>query len=526
MISAPSLDLGLQLAQEAKKEAALAYAPGFITTYFTDAKGEPIELEEFHLEIIDAITDWDTQRVLLLAPADHGKTTLTRFCLDYLAVRDRNLRMMLVGNNATDAEQALGAIERDLSDPGSPVVKDFGDLKGDLWQTGQFNISGRTIVDKEPTLAAYGTGSNVFGHRSDLVLADDLLNLENAGPFVTPRTRQVVHDWFFEGLLKVAGKEGKVVVIGTVMDKRDLYHELMDPRHGFKVVKMKALIDDATHTVLWPKRNPYEYLAAQRESDYISFMKRYQNEAMDPSTATFDSERLPMCLDRTRRWGEISEDMKKAGFTRVLVTMDPFGGARGKKSSWTGICVGAYDPRQEPPRMLYVLKIYRTQARMEETEAAIAAGDLGALDMMMKEHQDYDATASVIESNAQNKLILESPRLRKFVDGRRTIIAHQTGDNKHDPDIGVNAVAVSMKATLISFPYGDEVARKNVDSFFSEEIVSHPMGRFTDRLMALWFFHLKANEETSHPFKVVYRRFLPTWLRGTGLAPAAMKRAV
>ena len=74
----------------------------------------------------------------------------------------------------------LGAIERDLSDPNSLLVQDFGDLRGDLWQTTQFNIKGRSIVDREPTLAAYGTGSNVFGHRSDLIIADDLLNLDNA----------------------------------------------------------------------------------------------------------------------------------------------------------------------------------------------------------------------------------------------------------------------------------------------------------------------------------------------------------
>ncbi len=364
----------------------------------------------------------------------------------------------------------------------------------------------------------------MFGHRSDLIVADDLLNLDNAGPYVTERTRAGVHEGFFQGLLKVAGNEGKVGVIGTVMDKRDLYHELMDKKHGFKVIHMRALIDDARQVVLWPKRNPYSYLAAQRDSDYISFMKRYQNEALDPATATFDSERLPMCLDRTRGWGEITDEMKQGGFTRVMITLDPFGGSHGKKASWSGICVGAYNPQQEPPRTLYVLKIYRTQNNMEEIPENIAVGHLGALDMVMKEHTDYDAMMTVIEANAQNQLVLASPRLRKFIEGRRTVVPHTTGSNKNDPDVGVNSVATSTAAGLIRFPYGDERSRSEVDDFFSQEVVPHPMGRFTDRLMSIWFFHLKANESSESRYKVVLRKAVPLWLRGAGIPRDQLRR--
>jgi hypothetical protein len=522
-----ALDIAPEIARTAARNACLAYPPLFLTTYFKDSKSQPLTFEDYHLEIIDALTNEDIRRILILVPADHAKTTIARFCMTYKAVKDRNIRMMNIMNNATDAVQNLVAIERELEDPKSDLVNDFGQLKGDTWKTTEFNIAGRTIKDKEPTLAAYGTGSNVFGHRADLIVCDDLLNLENSGPQVTDETRKQLHDWFFQGVLKAAGSEGKVVVIGTVMDFRDLYHELgglndpahkhetswYHPKHKFHVIRMKALIDEETETVLWPARNPYSFLAAERDSDMTAFMKRYQNVAIESALLTFDEERARMCLNRSRNWGEVTKEMQDGGFTTAMVTFDPTSG-RSRKSKWCGLVVGAYNPKQEPPRKFYVLEIFHFRALLEETDENVAKGTLGQADYLIDRAETYEAARIVIEANAAHDYAYNSLRLRKYRDAGHIVEPHYTtAENKYDPDMGVASISAITNALLIDFPYGDVRARREMDDFFAKELLPHPMSDTTDRLMALWFFILKANEYSERRFKVVLKK-LPHWAGG------------
>jgi hypothetical protein len=532
MTIATGIGIGAKVAQSAIRSAALAYPPLFHTRYFSDSKGLPLTFEQFHLDMMEAIDDDTMKRVLILVPADHAKTTIARFSLTRKAVRDRNIRMMNIMNNATDAIQNLVAIERELEDKKSLLYEDFGDLRGDLWQTTQFNIAGRTIKDKEPTLAAYGTGSNVFGHRSDFVLCDDLLNLENSGPQVTDETRRALHDWFFQGVLKVAGADGKVVVIGTVMDFRDLYHELGDlnnpahrgqthwyhPKHGFHVIRMKALIDEEQETVLWPALNPFSFLVAERESDLTAFMKRYQNEAIESAQLTFAEDRARMCLNRSRGWGEITQQMRDEGATRVYVTFDP-SAKRGSKTSYPAVCIGAFNPNAEPPRKFYILELFRHPALLEETAENIALGRLGQTDVLMERYEHYNAAKLVIEENNHGAYVSQTTRFRAWAPGH-IVVPHQTGANKNDPEIGVASMASIANALLFDFPYGDAQSRTAMDDFFAKELLPHPMGQTTDRIMALWFFVLHASASAEPRFKVV-KRMLPRWAQGAGVRPQA-----
>ena len=92
-------------------------------------------------------------------------------------------------------------------------------------------------------------------------------------------------------------------------------------------------------------------------------------------------------------------------------------------------------------------------------------------------------------------------------------------ENKPDPIIGLTSISPIMNALLIDLPYGDGIARQNIDDFFAQELSQHPMSSTTDRLMALWFFILKANEGSEKRYNVVLRRVTPVWARVHGLRP-------
>jgi hypothetical protein len=506
------------IALEAIRETTLAYCPVFISRYFKDEKGDQLTLKEFQLKIIDAVLDPAIKRLLVLLPAGHTKTTLvSRFISTYCMVRNRNIRIMHIMNNSTDAEQNLAAIQRDLLDTKGLLHAEHGPFRGDIWRTSDFHIAGRTIVDKEPTFAAYGTGSNVFGHRSDLIICDDILNLTNSGPQVTDAMRQSVRDWFFQGVMKVLSPEDKIVVVGTVMDFRDLYHELVNnPAHGFKVIHMKAILDEDAKEVLWPERYSYDWLWGEREADPVSFSKRYQNEAIEAAMLTFPRESIDKCRDMRRGWGQITPEMVDSGHTVVIDGFDPTSGQTGR-SKWCGFAAVAFNPTEPHPRELYVLELQHFRAPFDEQ-----------IDFLIEKHLSYKARATVIEFNGAHQYLGQSRRLQEFKESGHVVMGHYTDvKNKPDPTVGLPNMAEIIKATRLHFPYGDEESRRTLAYFFNEEFGKHPMSPTTDGIMALWFCVYVIDKLYGRYNRGVVRKPIPFWARRAGLpTPDPTRRRV
>lgn len=507
----PAYNDALGLRENALKQiirnTTLASPAAFFARYHKDEKGEDVVLKDFHVKLLDVLTNPEIKRALVLLPAGHGKTTVTRGACEYLVAKDPNIRIMHIMNNSTDAEQNLSALEMTLTDERSPLVQEHGPFKGKVWKSTEFHVAGRTIIDKDPTFAAYGTGSNVFGHRADLVICDDILNLDNSGPFVTDRTRQGVHDWFFQGVMKVAAPYGRVIVIGTVMDFRDLYHELMDPKHGFTVLKMQAILDEEKQEVLWPERFTYDWLRQERESDMTSFMKRFQNVALEDALLTFPMKDLTACLDYNRPMGVVTKEMIESGHTVIVNAFDPTSGQT-KGSKWCGFASLAFNPKEADPKKIHVVELGHFRAPFEEQ-----------IDFIIDRHMKYGATASVIEANGAHQYLMQSQRLRAFRESGNRVVPHFTHErNKPDPFVGIPAVAEVIKAHRMTFPFADANARKWIGFAIEHEFGTHPMAETTDILMAVWFAWLWIKNSSPNRMNVVKRK-LPLWARGSGLLP-------
>jgi hypothetical protein len=502
-----AIGVGDQIANSAIRNATLQLPPLFISRYFRDERNRPLKLKQFHVDIINAVLDPEIKKLLIMLPAGHGKTTIiSRMLPTYLMTKDPNLRIMHIMNNATDAEQNLAAIQREMEDQSSLLVREHGPFKGRVWKTTEFHLAARTVVDKDPSFAAYGTGSNVFGHRADLVICDDILNLENSGPNVTDRTRQSVRDWFFQGVTKVAAPFGKVVVVGTAMDFRDLYQELQDPKHGYHVIKLQAIIDDSKQEVLWPERFSWKWLDSERQSDMTAFMKRFQNIALEESLLTFPMIHLEQCRDMNRPSSLITEEMRQAGLTVVINGFDPTSGQT-KASKWCGFAAIAFNPKQPDPKEFKVLELRHFRAPLEEQ-----------VKFLIEKHRQYNARATVIEANGAHQYVMQSTELRTFSASGNAVLPHYTHEkNKPDPFVGIPAIAELVKAHLLRFPFGDEDARKWIGLAFEKEFGMHPMSETTDMMMALWFAWLKARELSARPNRVVLGKPLPKWAWGHGM---------
>jgi len=511
----------------------MEYTPLFITRYFKDERNKALELADFHVDDLAAVeaeidkdpNDPTRMNILLLLPAGHGKTTLFSNKLPIRRItKNPNIRIMHIMNNSTDAEQNLAAIEAQLEDPKSLLVQECGPFKGKVWKATEFHVAGRTINDKDATFAAYGTGSNVFGHRADIVICDDILNLENAGPFASERTRQSTEDWFFQGVMKVTAPYGITIVIGTVMDFRDLYHKIMK-LPNWKVIHRKAVIDDTTKEVLWPKRFSYEWLAREREVDLTSFLKRFQNIALETSMLTFPASDLQAIKNKERGWGQISKKMIDEGATTIVNAFDPTSG-QSSKSKWCGFFSIAFNHKQKEPRPYYVLKVTRFRAPLEVTDEEWAEGKLGQTNFLIDEHTKANARVTVIEANGAHQYLMQSTRLRAFQASGHVIEPHYTSDrNKPDPFVGIPSIAAIVRAHMCEFPYGDDRSRREVDAFFEQEAAQHPMAQTTDRIMAWWFAIMRARSLSGYGRSAV-RRPLPSWVGNHGLGGGFVRKVI
>src|SRR3990167_10517111 len=104
MSVATASSIGIEAVSEVISKATLAYAPLFISRYFKGSKGEDIRLKEFQLQWIEAVLDPSIDKLLLIAPATHAKTTIvSRFITTYLMSCDPNTRIMHLMQKATDA---------------------------------------------------------------------------------------------------------------------------------------------------------------------------------------------------------------------------------------------------------------------------------------------------------------------------------------------------------------------------------------------------------------------------------------
>ena len=185
----------MSLSPEAK-ETLLSDPALFISHYFSHR----IEgLEDFHLRLILNATL--QQRGLILYPAQHGKTTLGSTLLPIWALcREPNIQIGLIGKNEAESTSIMLSIQAELA-TNRALIEDFGDFKpgpddNKPWALQKMSVAQRQSNAKEPTIAAFGSGSRgVLGHRTHWTICDDVITEKNSG---SPEQRASIKQWFMQ----------------------------------------------------------------------------------------------------------------------------------------------------------------------------------------------------------------------------------------------------------------------------------------------------------------------------------------
>ena len=232
------------------RRALSSQSPSFFDTFYCGMRHAPHRenwLQLFEGCVKTAKARERKQKLLLLAPRDHGKTEACVTLAARLICLDRNIKILWICESEGQAKKRIRRVKSILN---SQKVKDdwcsapeqgFGHwiVSGeDKWSDKEVYVN-RTKASVDPTLEAVGSGGSVTGGHFDVIICDDL---EDDSTVYTSAVRRKTRDWFGGTVQPMLLKTGAMVVVGTRKHHDDLYgHMIEDPT--YQVVLDQAFPD-------------------------------------------------------------------------------------------------------------------------------------------------------------------------------------------------------------------------------------------------------------------------------------------
>lgn len=441
------------------------------------------ETPEFHKEMMRMMDDPAIKRLLINLPPYHAKSTVgTLRATLYDIVKDPNSRTAVITKSQNLAKKFIYQITRFLSEPDmyrySPrnLIEDWGPFfDGDARQTTQFlYTAGRTSGDKEPTVEAFGIGSQIYGNRWNTARLDDAFDMQNSR---NPEMVEFYVDWITGEVESRVGKSGKVYIIGTRVGPQDAY-SFLQKLEGYHVVRYPAIIDEAEGITLWQDHFDIDAARLKRASmKPDKWQLLYQNADTLGADASFTLEMLENVRNNGRFLGQY--DPGWAG----VIGLDPAGG--NKQSGYTALTLLAVDLKTGKRYLVDVVNQLQMKAPQLRDQLFTWADQYQG---MVRELR--------VESNGlQSQLVQYNEEiLAKMTSRGIRVVPHITHGGKGqggkwDPEFGIESMAPMFYNRQIDLPYADINARRKVGEL-EEQLLQFPLGQVTDVMMSLWFAEL------------------------------------
>ncbi len=422
----------------------------------------------FHQRLIDIVEDKDHDRISILAPRGHAKSTwLSIIYPIWKIVTNRDIKIIIVSDTGDQAEMFLRAIKDEL-EANERLIFEFGAFyekpksgSPNVWKACDITVS-RPSRAKEPTIVCGGTGKRIVGRRADLIIVDDPLNDENTE---NERQRRKTLRWFRKTLTPILNPEtGRIIVIGTRKHPDDLHAELgANPRYTQRVFRA---IENGEP--LWPQKWPLERLERAREEiGSVVFAQEYQNEPISEETACFRREWIERCRDD------------------AAVLFDSYAGRLPVFTGWDLSLVAD-----------------RTRAEERDTDytvgISIALGDDGTrhvIDIFRERGLSPSQVLEAVTERARRfrpALVTIENNLFQSLYEQQLIAAtdipvagHTTGREKMDVFTGVPSLSVLFENGKYRLPCGDERSRR-LTAALQTELTGLGIETHDDMVMALW----------------------------------------
>jgi len=336
-------------------------ASAFMEYCFVDeSTGMPYKQQWFHDEWHEA---WDKhQRVMVIAPRDHAKTSNVVGRVIWELGRNPNLRTKIVCASDGKAKERLFEIDQHIS--GNDRVREvFPHLEPEPdspWNAHHLVLR-RTARHRDSSVEALGITSTVTGGRADLLVADDVVDRRNALSF--PALREQIKQAWKSDWTNLLEPESRVWYICTLWSPSDLSHELMENR-AYKVFRYD--IDDSFGSI-WPGKWSEASLRTRYEDiGSIEFNRAFRNQAIDTESAAIQPGWFRFAnLRNDERFNKIVESDRAV----FITSYDPAGTPTGNKDQdYTGVCIGAIDRELGN---LYIVDAWHKRMTVKATAEAI-----------------------------------------------------------------------------------------------------------------------------------------------------------
>lgn len=429
------------------------------------------QIRFLHEDEPDAHNNW----LMVEAPRDHSKSTV--FTVNYPLYeigRNHNVRIV-VASNADETARGFVRQIRTIIDKDKTYKKTFGRLKPQkptMWRDDAFIVDRDNYKDKDPTVSAVSYGGQVVSKRADIIIVDDLLTFENTR---TKEQRQKIHDWFWTVLFPLLKPGGRLIIVGTAWNTKDLYEELLGD-HNFDVrLRYDAIVDEEKKQTLWPERWTWEELQRRKSSmGSLAFNRSYRNITANPEDSPFEESWLQAALKRGQNRKFIRAfDYGSWDLGRLTISMGvDLAIGQKEKNDYTAMAVVGRLPDGRKI-LLYALRRRLTPAQIRNTIKEVA--------------RNFNPDIITVESNAFQASI----KMDLAEETDLPIEAYNTGGEKYDEEIGINSLAVEFENQKWILPYDSE----DIYTVTMTDHLLNGMREFTtegdehteDLLMALWF---------------------------------------
>jgi len=483
---------------------------------------------------------------MALLPGGHGKTTTVLHWMPYVMCREPQIAFIYCEKSEPAAHARARALQ-DILEYNKDLIHDFGTFKSRWWSADALVIEQRPVVSQWPTVAFYGAQSKAtLGSRCNIMLVDDPVTADNSS---SELERIRLRDWYSQAAatcpyplpVRMERYLRKLFLFGTTFHMDDLYHTV-DSTGMYRVLHLKA-VDLKTGKTLSPRftyRTTEELKrgAEANEQDALllenvvkgkvisigdfrkshgtkAFMRRYQNEVRDDSTAKFPSlwfrggdddwappGGYPGCLEDGdhhpfRSLGEKPDTKSLTAVTGV----DPAAGTKGQYTVRFA-CVTLGCDLIHDPNTVYLLDMDFGQQPMVTDNRSKES----QVDIVLRHVKDYGGRVILETNNVQGVWAQE---LRKEANRRGTYITisghNTTKGKKVDEDQGIEAMTAMIENGHLRLPYKLPSDRKKVDELI-EEFTYWGYYATDDILMAFWFAwrvldRMKRNRSTKPPEK-------------------------
>lgn len=364
---------------ELQRRRAREWFPAFAEYCFCNEEtGMPFEQQWFHDEWSIAMDT--SNRLIMIAPRDHGKTSQMVARILWELGRNQNLRIKIAcASDGKSKERLYEVTQHLLYNP--RVIEVFPKLRpADFGEWSKHKIVvQRSAKYRDASVEALGVTSTATGGRADLLIADDVVDRRNALSF--PALREQIKQAWKSDWTNLLEPGSRIWYICTLWHKDDLSHMLME---NMAYDKLFYAVPE-NFGALWPDKWHYDALIERyNEIGSVEFNRAFRNVAVDLESAMVRPEWIKYC-DL-----EVDDNFLKRFDDMITITSyDTAGTPTGKKTQdFAAKVILAID---RPRRKIYIVeaKDYRKTVKEQANE-------------VIKDARKYKPFKAVIEKASQS----------------------------------------------------------------------------------------------------------------------------